>query len=308
MKILSWNCRGLSNPRAIPNLRQLTQKHHPDVLFLSETLAKKQKLESVRVTLKFDSCLTVDVVGRSGGLAVLWKYTVTCNVVNYSRNFINLVVQDEVKEDWRLTCYYGFPERHRRSDAWNMLRELRDLSSAPWCVIGDFNDLLSQQDKIGLHPHPNWLCTGFREAVTDCNLLDLPLEGHQFTWSKSRGSEHAIEERLDRGLVTQDWLDMFPEAKLFKLLASHSDHSPILLQCEPPQPSRRKNYSFRFENAWLKEDDLNDIVSKGWNFDEQGGVLKRISNCAAELSKWNKLKFSQQYKDINLHMAAIEAA
>src|SRR3954465_10253726 len=53
-----------------------------DVLFLSETLSKKQKLESIRILLKFDSCLSVDVVGRSGGLAVLWKGTANCRVLN----------------------------------------------------------------------------------------------------------------------------------------------------------------------------------------------------------------------------------
>jgi hypothetical protein len=47
------------------------------------------------------------------------------------------------------------------------------MSSLPWCIIGDFNDLLSQQDKAGIHPHPNWLCMGFREAVDDCALSDI---------------------------------------------------------------------------------------------------------------------------------------
>jgi len=39
------------------------------------------------------------------------------------------------------------------------------MSSLPWCIIGDYNDLLSQQDKFGIHPHLNWFCNGFREAV-----------------------------------------------------------------------------------------------------------------------------------------------
>src|SRR3954469_3133547 len=100
MKILSWNCRGLSNPRAISNLRQLAQKHRPDVLFLSETLSKKHKLESIRVMLKFDSCLSVDVVGRSGGLAVLWRDSANCRIVNFSRNYVNMLVEDEMKGVW----------------------------------------------------------------------------------------------------------------------------------------------------------------------------------------------------------------
>ncbi|XP_058732856.1 uncharacterized protein LOC131604433 [Vicia villosa] len=210
MKILSWNCRGLSNPRAIPNHRKLAHEHRPEVLFLSKTLAKSQKLEHIRVILKFEACLSIDVEGRSGGITVLWRDSAQCSVVNFTRNFVNILIKDESKGDWRLTCYYGFLERGRRKQVWDMLRDIRDMSNVPWCVIGDFNDLLSQQDKRGNHEHPNWLCVGFRQVVNDCDLNDIPIEGHQFTWIKSRGTDHVIEERLDRALANSDWLSLFP--------------------------------------------------------------------------------------------------
>jgi hypothetical protein len=150
--------------------------------------------------------------------------------MNYSRNFINIIVEDVEKGVWRLTCYYGYPERNRRRMAWDLLRELRDMSPLPWCVIGDFNDLLSQEDKKGQHPHPNWLCSGFRSAVNDCDLTDINLEGYPYTWIKSRGSPIVIQERFDRAMANSAWLMMYPNVKLLNLLASHSDHSPILLQ------------------------------------------------------------------------------
>ncbi|XP_058775465.1 uncharacterized protein LOC131649724 [Vicia villosa] len=214
----------------------------------------------------------------------MWKDSANCSILNFSRNYVNLLVEDESKGGWRLTCYYGYPERTCRREAWDMLRDLRNMSDVPWCVIEDFNDLLSQHDKVGIHQHPNWLCTGFREAVSDCNLLDVPLEGHPFTWIKSRGTEHVIEERLDRALVSQDWWDNFPDVKLLNLLASHSDHRPILLQCDPIHRNSAKKYCFRFENVWLKDDELIDVVNRGWNAGTNNEVLHRISNCAAELS------------------------
>ncbi|XP_058761720.1 uncharacterized protein LOC131635127 [Vicia villosa] len=273
MKILSWNCRGLSSPRAIPNLKKLAQRYQPDIIFLSETLAKSRKLESIRILLKYEACLAVDVEGRSGGLAVLWKHNSTCSIVNYSRNFINLHVKEDNKEEWRLTCYYGYPERSRRRLAWELLRELHGSSNLPWCIIGDFNDLLSQADKVGLHPHPNWLCAGFQQVVSDCNLVDIPIEGHQFTWVKSRGTEHMIEERLDRALSDMVWLQLFPNVKLLNLIASHSDHSPIMLDCDPKQHVKR-NFTFRFENKWLNEVGITETVQDGW---KGGGAGNRTS-------------------------------
>jgi hypothetical protein len=163
-------------------------------------------MERIRVSLNYNSCLAVDVEGRSGGLAVMWRDTISCRVMNYSRNFVNLIVKEKEEDEWRLTCYYGYPERGRRRQAWDLIRELRDMSDLPWCIIGDFNDLLTQGDKRGIHPHPNWLCNGFRSAVSDCDLTNIHLEGYPYTWIKSRGSPEVIEERLDRAMANTLWL------------------------------------------------------------------------------------------------------
>jgi hypothetical protein len=104
------------------------------------------------------------------------------------------------------------------------------MSDLPWCIVGDFNDLLAHGDKRGAHPHPNWLCNGFRNAVCDCDLSDIYLEDYPFTWIKYRGSYDVVEERLDRAMTNSLWLARYPNVKLTNLLASHSDHSPILLQ------------------------------------------------------------------------------
>ncbi|GAU45877.1 hypothetical protein TSUD_401030, partial [Trifolium subterraneum] len=292
---------------AVPNLRNLAHGHRPDIIFLSETLCKSQKMENIRVMLKYESCLSIDVEGRSGGLSVMWKDTVKCQIMNYSRNFINIIVEDEEVGRWRLTCYYGFPERSRRKAAWEMLKNLRDMSQLPWCIIGDFNDLLSQEDKRGVHPHPNWLCSGFRNAMNDCNLIDIYLEGYPYTWSKSRGTDHAIEERLDRALANSSWMSIFPNAKLVNLLNSHSDHSPILLHSKP-RVATNFRYSFKFENSWLKEEEVVDVVAEGWREVRDADVVERLAVCAERLQKWGKRKkvrFKEEVVGIEEEMARI---
>ncbi|GAU14523.1 hypothetical protein TSUD_250650 [Trifolium subterraneum] len=304
MKILSWNCRGLSTPSAIPNLRNIAQSHKPDILFLSETLSKAQAMERVRVDLKFNSCLSVDVEGRSGGLSVMWRDTINCRVMNYSRNFINLIVEEKEQEEWRLTCYYGYPERGRRKQAWDLLRQLRDMSDLPWCIVGDFNDLLSQEDKKGTNPHPNWLCNGFRSAVSDCDLTDIHLEGYPYTWIKSAGTTNVIEERLDRAMANSKWLMNYPSVKLLNLLASHSDHSPILLQ-NSPMIRNGKTYAFRFENTWLKEYDIEEVVEDGWGRGSNIEVTNKTTRCAEKLKEWGRrkrMRFKQEVMECSEEM------
>lgn len=43
--------------------------------------------------------------------------------------------------------------------------------------MGDFNDLLSNDEKIGATDYPLWCIRRFREVVIDSHLIDVSLEG-----------------------------------------------------------------------------------------------------------------------------------
>ena len=130
------------------------------------------------------------------------------------QNHVDLEVDDVVKGHWRVIAFYGYPERVRRRDSWNHLRNLSVASQLPWCCMGDFNDMLYSEDKKGRVEHPEWLFRGFQTAVSDCGLQDLPLEGYPFIWERGKGTDHAVKERIDRALVTSSWLDLFSQARL----------------------------------------------------------------------------------------------
>lgn len=122
---------------------------------------------------------------------MLWINSADCSVLNFTRNYVNLLVKED-KEDWQLSFYFSFPDCSRRKISWDMLTDLRNISYMPWCIIRDFNDLLSQDDKHSIHPHPNWLCSRFHQDICDCDLVDIPLSGCQFTWVKSRVTKYMI--------------------------------------------------------------------------------------------------------------------
>lgn len=109
-------------------------------------------------------------MGRSGGLAVFWKSTVDCNISGYSRNHIDLVFKESNIATWHLSCFYGFPERERKRESWNFIRALTHISPLPWCIIGDFNDMLYSIDKRGNHTHPNSL-EGFGKGLWKIAVL-----------------------------------------------------------------------------------------------------------------------------------------
>lgn len=121
-------------------------------------------------------------------MAVMWKHTVECEVVESSNNHIDIHVKERSSVAWRLTCFYGFSERSRRKDSWGFLRSLVRFNHTLWCIIGDFNDMLHTSDKVEPHPHLRPLLEGFKAAIEDCGLLELDLMEEDFTWEKCKGT------------------------------------------------------------------------------------------------------------------------
>jgi len=138
MNIISWNCCGLGNVKAVPEIKDLVCVYKPDIVILIETLVNGNKITDLCYSIGFDNHFSVDRIGRSGGLAILWRNSVDCSLINFSQNFINLLIKDPVIGSWRLTKFYGYSDSGRRRESWDLLCHLSSLSNDPWCIIGDF--------------------------------------------------------------------------------------------------------------------------------------------------------------------------
>ncbi|XP_019171082.1 PREDICTED: uncharacterized protein LOC109166644 [Ipomoea nil] len=250
MSTLSWNCRGLGNPRTVQELVDMVSRKQPDFVFLMETKVARDHAERFRVKIGYEGLFYVDSDGLSGGIALLWKRNSTARLLSYSTNYVDVVVTIAGFPEWRMTGYYGYPERTRRTESWDLLRTLSGRSNLLWVVIGDFNDLLYQNEKRGGNPHPNSLLHYFGEAIEDCGLAQLPMNGYPYTWEKGKGTENWMEEKLDKVLVTNEWRGIVTGAKVMNLRTRKSDHSALFLGIHESVgrmgPGRR---GFRFEMA-----------------------------------------------------------
>ena len=179
-----------------------------------ETITNYNKIEELKYALGFDNCFAPDRESRGGGIAFLWHKTKSCTISNYSRNHIDVEVDDLRHGKWRLTGFYGFPEGSRRKDSWNLIRQLSNLSNLPWCIIGDFNDILTTTEKKGRTDRAPWLIHGFRDVIQDAGLTDIYMEGYNFTWFKSLGTDRAMEEKHDKDLANDSWFNLFQRPTL----------------------------------------------------------------------------------------------
>lgn len=90
----------------------------------------------------------MDAEGHSGGLELLWGHDSGCRVNEGDKHFIDFEVGNKQVGRWRYTGFYGCPERGRK-ESWELLRSLATRSSLPWCVTGDYNDMMFMDKKRG---------------------------------------------------------------------------------------------------------------------------------------------------------------
>jgi hypothetical protein len=313
MNILSWNCQGLGNPKAVRALHNMVKMKGPKVLFLLETKLDSGRMEGVRIKLGYDNVFSVPSLGRSGGLALLWKNEAEIIIQNYSQHHIDAHVDSQQTKCWRLTGFYGRPEQHRRKESWALLKHLSTLDSAPWLCIGDFNELLALHEKRGGNMRSLRQILEFQKAVNAGNLVDLGYRGASYTWNNNRDDAANIQGRLDRALATSAWLDWFPTYSVSHCPGSVSDHLALVVLTKAKQVGhRRRKWIKRFEEKWATHPACEEIIRSSWNQQADVGspmfqLCQKISRCRMALVDWNRKVFGALTLQVQHKMEALEA-
>lgn len=112
-------------------------------------MVHNNKIKVLHYVLGYDSSFSVNSIGHSGDLALFWRASFNCQIINYSTNHITVERQDANHGNWRITGYYGYPEGGRRRAAWDFLQHLSSQFVGLWCIFGDFNDILDDGEKRG---------------------------------------------------------------------------------------------------------------------------------------------------------------
>lgn len=103
---------------------------------------------------------------------------------------------------------------------------------------------------------------------------------------------------LDRLLVSQSWIKIFPNFHLMSLLRIRSNHNPLLLKFEDHKKRRIPSI---FENMWLDHLELEDKIREWWNVIVHGirifSLTKKLQHVKLQLRTWNKVMFNKVQDD-----------
>lgn len=107
----------------------------------------------------------------------------------------------------------------------------------------------------------------FTDFVDRFDLVDLPMGGNEFIWSK--GNLNSSLSKIDWFLISAEQEELFLHSIGYVLLRPISDRCSILLDCRKVVGRPR---TFWFEMIWLEDESLMPLLKKWWeNMDYEGG-------------------------------------
>lgn len=257
MKILSWNVRGASRRPLGAYIKDPAAEHNMQILIMLETKTTAHNANGILSLLHnlYPSSELRFANGASGGFWVFWDSNrISLTPLHSMDQHLSFSVKP-ARESWKrffLSVVYASPSYSQGIQLWQALQSFATAhitEADPWLLTGDFNSLLSPQDKQG----GRWDARSvghkdFQQFLDSVNLNDLGFVGTPFTWSNNRSPPQDLgtsRPRLGQPIVGK----ILSDFNLHHLPRIGSDHCPLLLRND--SRSHTKIPAFRFENMWL---------------------------------------------------------
>ncbi|XP_021975311.1 uncharacterized protein LOC110870438 [Helianthus annuus] len=197
----------------------------------------------------------VGAPGRSGGLVSLWdpKRFSASRVVK-SRFF--LCIHGYLKDDGKAFSLINIYAPQKLRDKRSLCAELEGIivrDNAFWVVGGYFNCVRDRSERR--NSRFNALVSNeFNDFIDKVELHEFTLKGRKFTFVSGNKCS-----RIDRILVSWNFVNEWTNAEYRALAREESDHCPLVLKIEAQYFGPKH---FRFFNSWLSRDRLSEVVDK----------------------------------------------
>lgn len=107
-------------------------------------------------------------------------------------------------------------QNNKKYSFWTYLNNYVTTLAFPWLMLGDFNEMLSLNDKIGGCPLKQHQLLSFPLFLTNSQAIDIPCLQQAFSW-RGNHSNAIIYERLDKALFSMVTLPFPIMRQLFSL-------------------------------------------------------------------------------------------
>ncbi|GJV59871.1 RNA-directed DNA polymerase, eukaryota [Tanacetum coccineum] len=224
MNFLSLNIQGLGNKAKRRWINELCHKHKINFVTLQETKAENIDLCSIKELWGnlFFNHVVGSSVGCSGGIVCVWDPNMFVkDHVSKSDYFVALMgTWIPTSTKLLIISVYAPQELSENRDLWDYLHLIINRWDGETVIMGDFNEVRSKRERFEG-------TMVFNNFISSTGLIDLPLDGYAFTWSHKSASKMS---KLDRFLLSDGLMELFPHLSAICLDKNLSGHRPILLR------------------------------------------------------------------------------
>lgn len=146
----------------------------------------------------FSGSFVVETSGHAGGIWCLWDASNwSVKILESSAQMVHMEVGWRGQSTWLITGVYVNPNYVRRAQLWDELARIAESHDEAWAVIGDFNCIMGDSERVGGSQNPGTRGRdAFQRMIQGCNLIDMGYQGSPYTWRKG-----SLFQRLDRALI-----------------------------------------------------------------------------------------------------------
>ena len=250
----------------------MVKEHHIDLLCLQETkkeIVNKNMCQALWGNSDF-SWETCPSANSAGGILCVWNqssFKVESRFVG--AGFILLSGKwGQESQLVHVVNIYSPCNLQEKRVLWDKVSQLKNQNPGGcWCILGDFNSIRSPRERMG--SSQRGLVDGslaeFNNWIEEMEVEEAPRVGKRFTWFRPNST---AKSKLDRFLVSLEWLSKWPRSAQSTLVWNFLDHCPILLRSKnidwDPKP-------FKILDCWLSDKSFKKVVTNSWASNPQSG-------------------------------------
>ncbi|KAL0288759.1 UNVERIFIED_CONTAM: hypothetical protein Sradi_7089800 [Sesamum radiatum] len=304
MNAAFWNVRGLNRRDHQVAVKELVNEFRLNFLGLLETRVSAVNVLRVQTFLPRWSWFTdYDMPGNR--IWIAWDDDLLdVDVLNLDVQFIHCRISIRCAHLSVLaTVVYGANDTVSRRGLWQSLVTLADsISDEPWIVGGDFNTVVDMSEVCGASADIHLAMNEFRDCIQGTGLIHLPVQGELFSWHNCSEGDRSLWKRLDRLLVNDAWLRLWPNSHYQCLNARTSDHSPLVLRGDTDNHTVSM---FRFDNYLTMSSDFIPLVQNVWRHRIEGTSMYAVTRKLRALKPvFRTLRKKKGDLSVNVKLAA----
>lgn len=293
----SYNIRGLNSKLAY--VKDFLSINKISFFALLETHVKQELATALSsfVAPHFKWCFNYD--HHSNGRIWLGWDTSKWDIVLLSQSAQQIscnVTCLESKMQFFVSIVYAYNTYSERRILWNELDAFKKLItsngvSSPWILAGDFNSYMKLEESVGSHNFWTTSMLDFKDCICNLGVTDLRATGQLHTWWDGSIS-NPVQRKLDRVMVNDTWLDLFPMSHASFLPRGISDHSPAAIHLGILHDKMLK--PFQLYAHLLLEPSFLSEVKEAWDTDIVGDpwfvLTSKMKRVKAAMIKLNNSK------------------